>query len=179
MLIYNSEDYIYIFLLIVALFLLSFIAPLYGFSYKGWRGLGLGCMVQPLFACLLCLAGGFVVYLHQEHALSRYHNAALVVVRTTSIEKEDTLQHFWYLKPDEECLCESLPIDDDPDDADDYNLFDVIRLDSFSLCVEDRIVVRFHPDSRTVTATDLDEPIEIVRVDSAKVEEFFLGGPGK
>ena len=48
------------------------------------------------------------------------------------------------------------------------------RLRVLPLVLEDRIVVRFDLSAHTVTATDDDEPMDIVRVDWPKVEAYFL-----
>ena len=46
-------------------------------------------------------------------------------------------------------------------------------LDSFSVCVDDRIVVRFDLKNRMATATNYGEPIEVVRIDWDKVNAYF------
>ena len=72
----------------------------------------------------------------------------------------------WYVKTDGECLLDS-------DDADDR--FDVIRLDSLSagVSVEDRIVVRFDIKNQKASATDFDQPAEVVDVNWEKVKDYF------
>ena len=53
--------------------------------------------------------------------------------------------------------------------------FDVIRLDSLktSVSVEDRIVVRFDIENEKVSATDYDQPAEVVDVNWDKVRTYF------
>ena len=175
MLIHRPEDYIVIFLLMAALVLATIAIPFYGYLHKGWKGLGLGCLLQPVVAVVLCCMVGVGAFILRKRALTRYHDEALVVVRTTAENEKDTLLRTWYLKADGECLCESRKPDMDSTDYKDASLklYDVVPLDSFSLGVDDRIVVRFNLSSHTTTATDLDEPVDIVRVDWPKVESYF------
>ena len=53
--------------------------------------------------------------------------------------------------------------------------FDVILLDSLttSISVEDRIVVRFDLKNQKTTATDYDQPAEILQVDWERVQTYF------
>ena len=175
MLIHRPEDYIVIFLLMAALVLATIAIPFYGYLHKGWKGLRLGCLLQPVVAVVLCCMVGVGAFILRKRALTRYHDEALVVVRTTAENEKDTLLRTWYLKADGECLCESRKPDMDSSDYKDASLklYDVVPLDSFSLGVDDRIVVRFNLSSHTTTATDLDEPVDIVRVDWPKVESYF------
>lgn len=174
MLIYGPDDYIFIFLLMAALVMATIAIPFYSFLHKGWKGLGLGCLFQPVIAVFLCLLVGLGAFFLQKRTIDRYHSSALAVVRSSAVEKEDTLVCTWYLQADGECLYESRkPTDDSTRLAHDLNLYDVVPLKSFSLCVEDHIVVHFNLATRTATATDFDEPIEVLRVDWPGVEAFF------
>ena len=106
----------------------------------------------------------------------------MVTVRTTEpgVYGTDTLT--WYLKPDNECLVEykRLVMADstETDSLDIYegrDRFDIIRLDSLStaVCVEDHIIVRFDLQNQKATATDYDQPIEVVDIDWDKVKAYF------
>ena len=90
----------------------------------------------------------------------------MVTVRTIEQNANDTDTLTWYVKTDGECLLDS-------DDADDR--FDVIRLDSLSagVSVEDRIVVRFDIKNQKASATDFDQPAEMVDVNWEKVKDYF------
>ena len=90
----------------------------------------------------------------------------MVTVRSIEKNTNDTDTLTWYLKTDGECLL-------DCDDADDR--FDVIRLDSLSagVSVEDRIVVRFDIKNQKVSATDFDQPAEVLDVNWEKVKDYF------
>jgi hypothetical protein len=48
-------------------------------------------------------------------------------------------------------------------------LFDVVPLDSSSVSIDDRVVVRFDYKKRQITATDFGEPIEVVSIDWDKI----------
>ena len=90
----------------------------------------------------------------------------MVTVRSIEQDVNDTDTLTWYLKTDGECLLDS-------DDADDR--FDVIRLDSLSagVSVEDRIVVRFDIKNQKASATDFDQPAEVLDVNWEKVKDYF------
>ena len=90
----------------------------------------------------------------------------MVTVRSIEKNTNDTDTLTWYLKTDGECLL-------DCDEGDDR--YDVIRLDSLSagVSVEDRIVVRFDIKNQKVSATDYDQPAEVLDVNWEKVREYF------
>ena len=147
------EGYVYLVLVMITIVVATIVIPCYGYARKGLKGLGLGCALQPFVALLLCLC--------------------VVAVRTTTVEKGDTLVRIWRLKPDEECMCEMRSLETDSTDYDDVEFFDAVPTDSFTLSVDDHIVVRFDLDSRRATATDCDQPIDVVSVDWEKVEAYF------
>ncbi len=173
----DSGFYIYLTLAMAALTLASIIIPLYGFLSKRWKGLALGCLIQPfaLIVIYLLLAGG--VYLYDTYSKDKCRKDAMVTVHQTVVQAPDTVWHTWYLKPDEECFHEYrfTKTDDDGDSivklTTDY--YDVVRLDSTSVGVEDRLVVRFDFKARTVTATDYNDSAEIVSVNWDKVKAYF------
>lgn len=170
------EFYVFLIILMAALVLASIVIPCYGFLHKDWKGLALGCLIQPFVAAIACLLVALGAYFYYTYHENRYHDAAMVTVRKTAIEGADTLTSTWYLNADEECLYEFRSSNKeytDSTDREDDRLFDVVPLDSITLGVEDRIVVRFDLNTRTVTATDYDEPIDIVSVDWPKVEAYF------
>ena len=147
----------------------SILIPMYGYMRKRWKGVALGCLIQPI-ACAVIIAlvfGGIVAF--EIHSLNRQIKSAMVAVKTVEQGKEglDTLE--WYLKDDEECIrCKG-------GHSSRYDLYDVIRLDSVAagVSVDDRIVVRFDLKNQQATATDYDEPIEVLNVDWDKVKAYF------
>ena len=171
----GPEGYIYLVLLMIAIVVATIAIPFYGYSHKGLKGLGIGCAIQPFVALLLCLFVAVGAYFRWERTIDHHHDASMIAVRTTDVEKGDTLVRTWYLKPDEECLCEIRSLDMDTTDYDDIEFYDVVPTDSFALCVDDRIVVRFDLDAHMVTATDCDQPIDVVLVDWPKVAAYFQG----
>ena len=171
------EFFIFIIFLWLAVLLVSFLIPCYGFHRKEWKGLGVGCLIQPFFVGIVCMIVVAVAYYYRRQNFSQYRDEAMVVVRKGSVEKNDSLLYTWYLRPDEECMYEVRkpdPEDTDSTDFGEVNFFDVVPLEGATLGVEDCIVVRFDLSAHTVTATDDDEPMDIVRVDWPKVEAYFL-----
>lgn len=163
-------------LIVLALWVASFFIPFYGFFQKRWKGLGLGCLAQVVF-CFLVMAGfgaGRIFYLRSE--IRSYRNNAMVTVRKADAD----VVHSWYLNTNEECFYEcgdKQHADSDSTDVDRKQLFDIIPLDSTSVCVDDKVVVRFDLKKRTVTAAEYDEPIEVVNVDWDKVSDYFNKHP--
>ena len=100
----------------------------------------------------------------------------MVTLRKTDA---DGKAHFWYLKANEECFYEQWLDDEEPeyDVNGNINLFDVVPLDSFKVCVDDVVFVKFDLEKREVTAKEYDEPLDIVNVDWNKVKAFFQSHP--
>ena len=160
----------------------SFVIPILGYQRKRMKGVAIGCLLQPVvcgvvFLILLALS---VIYGNIKGYYQR--KSMMVTVRTTEpgVYGTDTLTR--YLKPDNECLVEykRLVMADstETDSLDIYegrDRFDIIRLDSLStaVCVEDHIIVRFDLQNQKATATDYDQPIEVVDIDWDKVKAYF------
>ena len=88
--------------------------------------------------------------------------------------------HFWYLKADEECFYEYKEKENLKNEYTGFNrgrLYDVVPLDSCSVCVDDNVVVTFDLKGQKATASEYDEPIEVVKVDWDKVNEYFKNLP--
>ena len=144
----------------------SILIPIYGYMRKRWKGLALGCLIQPI-ACAVILGlvfGGIVAF--EIYSLDRQTKSAMVAVKTVEQKSKDTDTLKWYLKNDEECIVRC---------SGKRQYYDVIRLDSVAagVSVDDRIVVRFDLKNQQVTATDYDQPIEVLRVDWEKVKAYF------
>ena len=170
------EFYVFLVILMGALVLASIVIPCYGFLHKDWKGLALVCVIQPFVAGIACLLVGLGAYFYYTYNYNRYHESAMVTVRKTTIEGADTLTRTWYLNADEECLYEFRSSNQECADStvrEDDGLFDVVPLDSITLGVEEHVIVRFDLNTRTVTATDDDEPIDVVSVDWPKVEAYL------
>ena len=179
-----------VFLLLFLLFIASVLIPIYGYRFKRWKGLAVGCLVQPFVYVIVSVALFFSIITYEMHILSRTRKAAMVTVRSFETTQDGKIEQTWYLKPDEECFMEYLPDsisgnkskkdagEDEDKDEDNYRegnrkYYDIIRLDSTSVCVEDRIVVRFDLKNQKATATDWDEPTEILNIDWDKVKTYF------
>ena len=122
--------------------------------------------MQPV-VCLVIMgvvAVGIIIYKQIDYIMEM--NSAMVTVKSIEQDVNDTDTLTWYLKTDGECLMDSKNDDD---------RFDVIRLDSLSagVSVEDRIVVRFDIKNQKATATDYDQPAEVVDVKWDKVRDYF------
>ena len=165
---YEEELGLRLFLLSFGIYVIvmSMAIPVYGYFRRRWKGVAKGCLMQ-LVVCAVVIgvfAGGTIAYVLVNFEMDK--KSAMVTVR--SIEKDgiytDTLT--WYLKADEECIV-------DYEWKKDH--FDVIRLDSLktSVCVEDRMVVRFDIENEKVIATNYDQPIEVVDVKWDKVKAYF------
>ena len=143
----------------------SIVIPFYGYMRKRWKGLALGCLIQPI-ACIVVFGvvfGGIIAY--EVLALRQQCESAMVTVKTIEQGANGTDTLKWYLQ-DEECLVKS---------EGNRQRYDVVRLDSLAagVSVEDRIVVRFDLKNQKATATDYDQPIEILKVNWDKVRAYF------
>ncbi len=145
---------------------ISTFIPVYGYLRRRWKGLAIGCLVQPVVCAALIGAAVAGAFFFHDQKSEREKNSAMVTVRTIEQNTNDTDTLTWYVKTDGECLLDS-------DDADDR--FDVIRLDSLSagVSVEDRIVVRFDIKNQKASATDFDQPAEVLDVNWEKVKDYF------
>lgn len=174
------------------LWVASIFIPFYGFIKKRWKGLAIGCLIQPIIVVLVCVLSFLCIGFYYDLIISRHREAAMVTVKKTDA---DGFSHHWYVKPNEECFYEYNNDDNDNDkkgkkqkernDEDDeenkyedpkkeiFLLYDVIPQDSFSVCIDDKIVIRFDLKEHKVTATEYDEPIEVVNVDWEKVSDYF------
>ena len=164
-------------LFILALWVVSIFIPFYGFIQKRWKGCGCGCLAQVVFCILVMVTFGVGRACYVRSEIRSYRDNAMVTVRKTNAGGK---VHVWYLNPNEECFYEcrdNQSADADSTDVAKKQLFDVIPLDSLSVCVDDKVVVRFDLKIRFVTATEYDEPIEVVNVDWDKVNDYFNNRP--
>ena len=170
-------------LLITILVMMASVAiPIIGYHRKRWKGVAIGCLMQPVvcgvFFCILL--GGVVIYRYNTNSNQR--KSMMVTVRTTEPGAYGVDTLIWYLKPDNECFVDYKRLEktesseEDSLDIDEYSdSFDIIRLDSLNtaVCVEDRIVVRFDLQNQKATATDYDQPVEVTDIDWDKVKAYF------
>ena len=169
-------------ILFFLILLASIAIPVFGYRRKRWKGLVLGLLLQPV-ACIVvyCLIFGSVVA-YELLSIKKQRDSAMVTVRSTEPGTLGTDTLTWYVKTDNECFMEHhllLKTDDSSSDSTEVRQergwFDVILLDSLttSISVEDRIVVRFDLKNQKTTATDYDQPAEIIQVDWEKVQAYF------
>lgn len=172
--------YVIVTVLLLTMLLASITIPIIGFSLKRFKGLFLGCLVQSLVGVVLFFLTIFGIVYYQRQDLRKHRDAAMVTVRETVDEDEDEFTYTWYLKADEECLYErSQPgrTQSITDQRENAKLFDVVYIDSTTVGVDDRVVVKFDLKSHSVTATDFGEPIEVVNVDWERVSQYFQSTP--
>ena len=150
----------------VMVIVISTVIPVLGFFRKRWKGLAIGLLLLPVVCAVVIGVVGLGVYYYHEYSVNMEKKSAMVTVRSIEKSANDTDTLTWYLKADEECLLDS-------EERTDH--FDVIRLDSLktSVSVEDRIVVRFDIENEKVSATDYDQPAEVVDVNWDKVRTYF------
>lgn len=150
----------------ILVIVISTVLPVYGYFRRRWKGVAIGCLMQPVVCAVVIglVAGGIIIY--KQISIKMDMKSAMVTVKSIEqgVNGTDTLT--WYLKADEECLMDAEKNSD---------RFDVIRLDSLktAVSVEDRIVVRFDIKNQKVTATDYDQPAEVIDVKWDKVSAYF------
>ena len=164
--------YIISVLVLVMLMVFSIVIPFYGFIRNRWKGLAIGCLLQPVCFALVCVLFFVGVYLYQKYELNGYRNAAMVSVKKTDANGDT---HIWHMKTDDECFyeCREKGMNSDFLSYDLVKLFDVVPMDSTAVCVDDKIVVRFDLGKHQVTAFEHDEPIEVANVNWDKVKEYW------
>ena len=169
----------------------SVFIPFYGFIRKRWKGLAIGCLIQPIICVLICVLAILFITIYHKLTIHRHKEAAMVTVKKTDA---NGFSHHWYVKSNEECFYEysddedkkgkrekeEKKRDNDNDEEEEDAtmeeitlLFDVIPIDSFGVCVDDKVVIRFDLKEHKVTATEYDEPIEVVNIDWGKVSDYF------
>lgn len=168
--------YVIIVMVMAVLLAATISIPFYGLIKKRLKGLAIGCFLQPFVCALICILTAVGAYLYQRNELKKYRGGAMVTLKKSEANGKT---HFWYLKPNEECFHELWNGDEEPEyDANgEMNLYDVVPFDSFRVCVDDVIFVRFDLEKHEVTAKEYDEPLDIVNVDWNEVKAFFQSHP--
>ena len=169
--------FITITLMMLAFVVASIIIPFYGFIKKSWKGLAIGCLIQPIFCALVCFIVIISVYLFQRYDLRKSRNEAMVTIKKVDA---DGYIHYWHLKDDVECfyeLKEKNNADHEYNGYDNGKLFDVLPNDSTSVIVDDKIVVRFDIENKKVTATEYGEPMDVEDVNWDKVKKYYAKQP--
>ena len=172
---YEYKSLIVFFLAIVVMLIASVAIPVYGYKWKRYKGLAIGCVAQVVTVVVLFILIDLGYFTYIEWKNDRKKDAAMVTIRSieSHADRVDTLM--WYIKDDGECVLENEGKKEDENSSFSYpiSLFDVIRLNTASVCVEDRVMVKFDIKSKKVMATDYDAPAEVVNVDWDKVNAFI------
>ena len=158
---------LFVFVFAFFVFVVLGILPIIGYLRKRLKGAAIGCVLQLIAgnAIVFGVIGAIVFY--QLLNMRKEIKSAMVTVKSTEALLESNTDITWYLKADEECLQQI------GDDKKNIERFDIIRVDSVSLCVEDRILVVFDLNNQKATATDYDTPIEVVSVDWEKIKTYL------
>ena len=168
-----NDTIIYMEMLVVAMsfffIIISLMIPVYGYIRKRWKGFFIGLLLMPIIAGIVVFVVTVCSIGYIERGIIQDSREAMVSLQGVDVarQRNDTLE--WYLRDDDICMYRKQG--DETKDA--FLYYDVIRLDSASIGVEDRIVVKFDLKKRKVTATDMDKPMKVVKVDWEKVNSYF------
>lgn len=177
MMIIEYEYKLLIALILIILFILisSVAIPIFGYNRKRYKGLAIGCLVQPVVVVILIILTVIGIEFYLYWKIDRKKAAAMVTIRSMEPHADHVDTLIWYIKNDGECVLdkENKMREENEDRSYPANLFDVIRLNATSVGVEDRVVVKFDLKSKKVMATDLYTSAEVVSVDWDKVNAYF------
>lgn len=163
-----NEQYSYIafglLALSIVIIMASVIIPIRFYHRKRWKGLAIGCLLQPIICALLIflLFFGFIGF--HEYKLHRQKENAMVTLSVFAKDSLKTDTTTWYVTAGDECIVEINRRD---------RSFDVIRLDKSSVGVEDRIVVKFDVKKKQISATDFGKPVKVDSVDWEQVKNYL------
>jgi len=171
---------------LIAIFVLTLFIPFYGFMRKRFKGLLLGCIVQPILFAIIAAIIIVGTYFYTTYSLVSHRDNAMIVLKQNSDDTPDAYISKWHLKPDGECFYEfgkeskeEPGVIDIDDTDDDVAFYDIVPMDSFRVCVDDVITVQFDIKNRKVKAINYDKPMEVEKVDWDKVEAYFNDNPSK
>lgn len=161
----------------ICLWAASFLIPYKGFTLKRYKGLALGCLLQPIFCIVILLILIFAGLYYMGSDVEEHRKAAMMSF--CKLENDSTENKtFYYVKTNDECFIENGVGKDDQlifgyDYDNKIDLADVFYNDSSSICVDDDIIVRFDLKNRKVKVTDYEDSLEVVSVDWDKVNAYF------
>lgn len=172
---YEYKSLIVFFLAIVVMLIASVAIPVYGYKWKRYKGLAIGCVAQVVAVVVLFILIDLGYFTYIEWKNDRKKDAAMVTIRSIESHADHVDTLMWYIKNDGECVLDKEEKEDkrNMDLSYPVSLFDVIRLNDASVGVEDRVMVKFDLKSKKVMATDLYTPAEVVNVDWDKVNAYF------
>ena len=161
----------------IGLWAVTFTIPYIGFSRKRYKGLFLGCLIQPIVCIAIALVAIMSGLYYMASTVKEQRKAAMVTFCKAENDTTDT-KAFYYVKPDDECFTEHGVGKNDKevfgyDHDNDIDVLDVFLIDSTSILVDDEFLLKFDLKNRMVTATDYEDTIEVANVDWEKVEAYF------
>lgn len=151
--------------------------PFFGYIQKRWKGAAIGCALMPIACVILSTITVVGIAAYQRIHLHKQRKDAMVVVKKTT---DKGYSDFWYLKTNDDCFYEYKEKENSDVEYTGFDRakhFDVVPLDSCSVEVDDKIVVKFDLEHQKATASEYDEPIEVVNVDWERVNEYFKNLP--
>ena len=176
---YGIVTFIVIVLILIAIYIISLFIPFYGFMRKRFKGLLLGCILQPIIFAVIAAIILIGALLYYGHSMEKHRENAMITLKQKADDTSNPYISKWYIKPDGECYYEFGKEDKDKPDAldiidnDDIALYDVVPMDSFKVCVDDVITVEFDLKNRKVKALNYDKPMEVESIDWGKIEAYF------
>lgn len=161
----------------IGLWAVTFAIPYLGFTHKRYKGLFLGCLIQPIVGIVIAVVAIFVCFYYMASSVKEQRKAAMVTFSKAENDTTDT-KAFYYVKPDDECFVELGVGKDDKeifgfDTNHDIGVVDVFLIDSTSILVDDEFLLKFNLKNRQLTALDYEDTIEVANVDWEKVDAYF------
>lgn len=155
----------------------TFLIPYIGFTHRRYKGLLIGCLIQPIVFVAIIIMAVIVCFYYMASTVKEQRKAAMVTFCTAENDSTDE-KTFFYVKPNGECFAEwGVGKNDNEifgyDSHNVVDLLDVFNADSTSICVDDEFLLKFDLKNRKVTVTDYEDTIEANTVDWEKVETYF------
>ena len=118
----------------IGLWAVTFAIPYIGFTRKRYKGLFLGCLIQPIVGIIIAVVATFVCFYYMASRVKEQRKAAMVTFSKAENDTTDT-KAFYYVKPDDECFVELGVGKDDKeifgfDNNHDIGTVDVFLIDS-------------------------------------------------
>ena len=161
----------------IVLWVASLYLPFYGFMQKRFKGACLGCILQPFISAIILALSFVVIFTYMTSDMIKYRKNAMVMVKKAPKDSTNVATHL-YIGADDVCFLESgnlevtaysLVFDNDRDIA----LYDVIYVDSSTISVDDKYLIKFDFKNRKAIATEYEDTIEVADVKWDKVDAYF------
>lgn len=170
-------------LIAMILWVASLFLPFFGFIHKRFKGLLVGCIVQPILLVIICIVSIFVFLIYMGFDTKKYRQSAIVTI--CHLENDSTQKKtYMYIGSDDICFAESGNLEKDYNPIiyninHDISLFDVIYRDSTTITIDDCYKVKFDLKNRRAVATKYEDTIEVASIDWEKVDAYFQNKKSK